>query len=119
MTTQKKRTCSSPNCTEPHYGRGFCSKHYYQHSKAGSLEDEIVRIPQPPPPPPNKKRCHAIMTSGERCLRWIRAKSMCSAHWKEWCDQQDMELRERPLNSTVHEYEGNEAALIAALEKRS
>jgi hypothetical protein len=110
MTTVRK--CSEDGCDEKHYGRGYCSKHYWLHSKAGDLNSatEIVAIPQPPKPPVDKKRCHALV-NGKRCIRGIRAKGLCAAHWHEAEDRQLFQLRERPIESTVRDYAGREDLL--------
>jgi hypothetical protein len=99
------RLCATEGCDGKHYGRGWCSKCYWIHSKAGDLEDEIVTIPLPPKPPVDKKRCRARMKDGSRCIRGVRGRGLCSAHWRELCDREEMELREKPLNATRHDYE--------------
>jgi hypothetical protein len=114
------RKCQTEGCNEKHYGRGWCSKCYWIHSKAGDLDsmEEVVAIPPPPKPPVDKKRCHATV-NGKRCIRGIRASHMCSAHWKEACDKSACELRERPFDATHRDWEGKEAELIAMQEKRA
>jgi DNA-binding CsgD family transcriptional regulator len=32
---REKRTCSVPDCGEPHYGLGFCNPHYQRHRRLG------------------------------------------------------------------------------------
>lgn len=114
------RKCSTEGCERVHYGRGYCSACYWKHSKAGDLKpaEEVNAVPPPPSPPPNKKRCHARMKDGTRCIRAIRAKGLCSAHWHEAMDREAFELREQPIESHSFEYRGCEDELIAALEKR-
>src|SRR5277367_5402221 len=106
--------CREDGCKELHFGRGWCSKYYYQHSKAGDLDSpvEVVAIPQPPKPPADKKRCHALV-NGSRCIRGIRAKGFCSAHWRESLDREAFSLREAPIDSKRRDYEGRESELIA------
>ena len=107
------RKCSTEGCDRVHYGRGYCSACYWKHSKAGDLNaaQEVVAIPQPPKPPADKKRCRARMNDGSRCIRGIKAKGFCAAHWHEFEDRQSFELRDRPIDSNIHDCEGNEAAL--------
>lgn len=115
------RKCRISGCEEKHYGRGLCSRHYWSEKTAGRLEsvDDAVVIPPPPRPPVDSKRCRAKMLDGSRCIRGIRAHGLCGAHWREENDRHEMELREKPLDSTRHDYVGDEASLIAALEQKS
>ena len=74
--------------------------------------EESVSIPQPPAPPPSKRRCRTVI-NGQRCIRAVKAKGFCAAHWRECCDQQEMALR-TDLDIPVREpfqYEGDEAML--------
>jgi hypothetical protein len=121
-----ERVCLVNGCTSAFkLVKGLCSRHYQQSLKGVSVAQMqeactvIDVIPQPPKPPADKKRCHAIMTSGKRCIRGIRGRGLCGAHFREENDRFDMEIRERPLDAARRDWEGNEAALIAALENRN
>jgi hypothetical protein len=116
------RVCLVNGCaaTKKYY-KNLCSRHYQQSRAGKTLEmmetdEEVVAIPKPPAPVSNKKRCHA-MVNGKRCIRGIRAKGLCGAHWHELEDRQAYELREQPLESKRRDYEGNEATLIAMQER--
>ena len=42
-----KRTCSTPDCAKPHYGRGWCKNHYLQAWKNGTLETQPRTLAKP------------------------------------------------------------------------
>jgi hypothetical protein len=120
MATEQICLVNGCSATKKYY-KNLCSRHYQQ-SRAGKTiemmeaEEEVVAIPKPPKPPSDKKRCSA-MVNGKRCIRGIRARGLCAAHWHEQEDRQAFELREQPLDSKRRDYEGNEAALIAMQER--
>jgi hypothetical protein len=99
------------------YYKNLCSRHYQQLRAGKTLEmmeeaEEVVAIPKPPKPPSDKKRCSA-MVNGKRCIRGIRAKGLCAAHFREENDRREMEIREKPIESVARGFDGNEAALAA------
>jgi hypothetical protein len=42
-----KRTCSTPECSKPHYGRGWCRYHYQKAYLAGELEAQPRTLARP------------------------------------------------------------------------
>jgi ribosomal protein L37AE/L43A len=45
--TKDGRCCSFNDCNEPHFGRGFCEKHYSTFKSQGKVEPEIEGVWQP------------------------------------------------------------------------
>ncbi|MDR4341777.1 hypothetical protein FOS10_35145, partial [Bacillus thuringiensis] len=63
------RLCSIEGCTDKHYGKGYCSKHYRMNRKTGS-----------PISPSEKIRNQGCSIEG--CDNEHRAKGYCSKHYQ-------------------------------------
>jgi hypothetical protein len=114
----KRTHCIVIGCETKVYSKTFCVLHYRQNKRGVELELE----PEPSNVPkiaPDKKRCRSRMRDGSQCVRPIKAKGLCSAHHREAEDRAAFGIREQPLDSTLHDYEGDEASLIAAMERKS
>lgn len=63
------RICSAPECSKPHYGRGWCHTHYMQWFRS---EDREATTPKRKPP-------HCTV---DGCEKPVKGNGLCPGHWQ-------------------------------------
>ena len=69
-----KRFCNVEGCSNKHFGRGFCQKHYNQHSYAGDINTFPKIFERGPIPTDSEIRFWKYVKKSEGCWIWTGAK---------------------------------------------
>lgn len=70
-----KRTCSTPECTNPHYGRGWCKKHYLRAWTSGTLESQPRTLAKPTDSLDTRLRNIGWTVTDSGCWEWNGSKN--------------------------------------------
>jgi hypothetical protein len=65
-----KRTCSTPDCTKPHYGRGWCKFHYQRAYLSGNLEAQPRTLAKPTDSLDTRLRNIGWTVTDSGCWEW-------------------------------------------------
>lgn len=65
-----KRTCSTPECTKPHYGRGWCKFHYQRAYLSGNLESQPRTLAKPDDSLDTRLRNIGWTVTDSGCWEW-------------------------------------------------